>query len=385
MPKTVAIAAALAQRPGIGGHTWVVLQYLLGFRRLGWDVLFLDRLDPAHCVDHDGLPCAPQDSVQLSYLLPILDRFGLGGGFFVDLGEGQEAIGLTRNQVRAQLDQAALLLNINGYLRDEELLCRPQCRLYLDIDPGFGQMWQELGWHRSFDGHDAYATFGQAIGQPDCPIPDCGLPWIPTVPPVVLGHWPAQSAMTEGCFTSIASWRGSLHPIDFRGKRYGLRSTEFRKFVQLPMLTRQVFELSLRIDPSETADLDLIAKHGWILRDPDVVAGNPWLYRQFIQQSRAELMVAKSMYVETGSGWFSDRSACFLASGRPVLAQDTGFSQFLPTGTGLVAFSTLEEAVDGVAVLSADYPHHVRMARALTEEFFDSDRVLGQLLDRIGV
>jgi hypothetical protein len=383
--RTIAVAGALAQRPGVGGHTWVLLQYLLGFQRLGWDVLFLDRLDPGASVDDGGAVCPEPDSTNVCYFLDVMHRFGLGGVFSLAIGDGDRSIGLSREDVRRRLDDAVLLLNVNGFLRDEELLDRVPLRVLLDIDPGFGQMWQDLGLHAPFRDHDAYVTVGQNVGRPECAVPACGLSWITTPPPVVLENWPDRSGVRGDSFTSIGSWRGSLGALEYRGRTYGLRSHEFRRFAQIPRISGRSFELALRIDPTERADLELLRDGGWSLVDPRDVAGDPWTYQGYIQRSRAEFMVAKTMYVETQSGWFSDRSACYLASGKPVVAQDTGLAGHYPLGEGLLTFSSVDQALAAVEEVARDHERHARAARALAESHFDSDRVLTRLLKELDV
>ena len=185
-------------------------------------------------------------------------------------------------------------------------------------------------------------------------------------------------------FTGVGTWRGAFGPLEYCGRTYGLRVHEFRKFVRLPQLTGQPFELALDIHPAETADLALLAECGWSLVDPKTVAGNPWDYRDFIQRSLGEFMVAKNMYVQARAGWMSDRSLCYLASGRPVVAQDTGLEQLYPTGRGLLTFSTLEEAAESVYEIYRDPDAHASAARAMAEEHFDSDKVLSRLLDQLG-
>ena len=180
MAETVIVAGSLAQRPGHGGHAWVFLQYLLGFRRLGWDVLFLDRLEPEVCVDETGRPAPLEASWNLAYLPEVMQRYGLGDAFSVACDRGRRDIGLSRAEVVRQADRAAFVLNVMGYLSDPEILGRPSRRVFLDIDPGFGQMWRELGLADPFVGHDDYVTIGENIGQPCCTIPTCGLTWITT-------------------------------------------------------------------------------------------------------------------------------------------------------------------------------------------------------------
>ena len=382
---TIVIAGSLAQKAGHGGHTWVFLQYLLGFKRLGWDVLFIDRLEPEMCVDDADRPCPFEQSSNLRYFLEVMERFGLRDNFTLISDRGERFAGLSRPEVLKRTRSSAFLLNVMGFLTDEEILGHAPRRVFLDIDPGFGQMWHDLRLADVFRGHDDFVTIGENIGAPTCEIPTCGLKWITTPQPVVLDHWRPCSEISDQLFTSIASWRGPYGPLEYRGKIYGLRVHEFRKFVSLPRLSNRQFQLALDIHPAETDDLALLEANGWSLVDPSVVAGDPWSYRAYVQGSRAEFMVAKNMYVQTSSGWFSDRSICYLASGKPVLAQDTGLQGLYPTGEGLITFTTLEEALAGVEELSGDYARHAYAARALAENHFDSDKVLSRLLDELSV
>jgi hypothetical protein len=382
MSKSIVIAGALAQKPRQGGHTWVFLQYLLGFRRLGWDVLFLDRLDPGMCVDEAGRPCAFEDSLNRRYFLEVMEGFNLSDAFSLDYNRGECVVGLPRQQVLERTRNSAFLLNVMGFITEEEV--RAPRRVFLDIDPGFGQMWHDLGLHNLFHGHDDYVTIGENIGRPGCSIPTCGLKWITTPQPIVLDCWPAAGPGGD-CFTSIGSWRGGYGPLEYKGKTYGLRVHEFRKFVTLPRRSGRPFQVALDIHPAEVNDRALLDANGWSVVNPVAVAGDPWAYQAYIQGSRAEFMVAKNMYVQAHSGWFSDRSICYLASGKPVLAQDTGLEHLIPTGEGLLTFTTVEEALAGIEEISRDYPRHARAARALAQEIFDSDKVLSRLLSKLAV
>jgi hypothetical protein len=383
--ETIVIAGSLAQKPGHGGHTWVFLQYLLGFKRLGWDVLFVDRLEPEMCVDRDGRPCALDESLNLTYFLDVMHGFGLRDCYALLYDRGARVIGLPRDELIDRTKQATFLLNVMGFLDDEAILGAAAMRVFLDIDPGFGQIWRELGLHDPFAGHDTFVTIGQNIGRPECAIPTCGLDWITTPQPIVLDCWPAQPIDGDGPITSVVSWRGDYGPLDYGGRTYGLRVHEFRKFVALPRRTGRTFELAIDIHPADARDAMLLDENGWNRVDPRRVAGDPEAYQGYVQRSAAEFMVAKNMYVQARSGWFSDRSICYLASGRPVLAQDTGLAGHLPIGPGLLTFGPLDEAAAGVEELSRDYPRHARAARAIAEECFDSDKVLGSLLARLGV
>ena len=384
MRETIVVAGSLAQRPFHGGHTRGFLQYLLGFRRLGWDVLFVDRLEPEMCVDDEGNPVAFESSANVRYTKEVMERFGLSGHWALLYDGGRQVEGCTRGELVERVGRAALLLNVMGFLDDEEILGAASLRVFLDIDPGFGQMWQELGLAEPFRDHHRYVTVGARIGNPECAIPTCGIDWETTLPPVELGEWPA-AAGNGNVFTSVGSWRGPFGPIEYGGRTYGLRVHEFRRLFELPELTGVPFEVALDIDEADGADLRRLSDHGWALADPREVAADPWRYRAYIQHSAAELMVAKNLYVDTRSGWFSDRSACYLASGKPVLAQDTGLSGLLPTGRGLITFTTPDEAVAGVEAICADYARHSRAARELAAEYFAADRVLPRLLETLGV
>lgn len=384
MSGAVVIAGSLAQRPAHGGHTWVFLQYLLGFRRLGWDVHFIDRLEPEMCVDDRGAPTSFRSSANLRYLAGVMDAFGLGDRWTLLYDSGREVAGSGHDQAVDAARSSALLVNVMGYLTDEEILAAAPLRVFLDIDPGFGQIWHELGLARPFDGHDRHITVGGNVGSAACAIPTAGIDWVTTKPPVELSEWPAVPGGGER-FTSVVSWRGPFGPLEYRGRTYGLRVHEFRRFVELPERARGTFEVALDIDEADEPDRRALAEHGWRLADPLTAAGDPWRYRDYVQGSSAELMIAKNLYVDTRSGWLSDRSACYLASGRPVLVQDTGLDDVVPTGEGLVAFQTLEEAIAGAEEVLGDYARHSRAARALAEEHFAAGAVLPRLLADLGV
>lgn len=378
----IVIAGSIAQKPGQAGHTWQFLQYILGFRRLGWEVLFLDHLADASCRDDQGQRCGAENSTGARYLAEIMRAFGLDGCYSLALDDRRH-LGVDRARVKRFLADADMVINVMGFLDDDELLGAARRRVFLDTDPGFGQMWRELELADVFHGHDDHVTIGERIGLPDCEIPTCGLRWITTPQPVVLDRWPAAAAPPRPVFTTVASWRGAYGPIDYGGRRYGLRVHEFRKFAELPRSSGGDFELALHLAPEESADEQLLRDAGWSLQEPRRVAATPSSYREYIQGSMAELMVAKGMYTESRSGWFSERSICYLASGRPVLAQDTGLADLLPLGEGLLAFSTLEEARAGVEEIRRDYARHSRAAREIAVEHFDSDRVLGRLLQEL--
>jgi hypothetical protein len=356
---TVLVAGALANKPGYGGEAWVRLSYLLGFRQLGLETSFVEEIE------------RPNDAA-VAYFAEVVERFGLAGSAALVDAQGEPLYG-------EPPEAADLLVNVSGNLRCEGLLRRARRRAYVDIDPGFTQFWRDQG-ALSLDGHDVHFTTGENIGRPECPIPTGGIDWRPTRPPVVLGEWPLAADGAQDRFTTIASWR-AYGPVEVAGTRYGLKVHEFRRFVELPQRAPGTFELALDIHPAEEPDLELLRGHGWRLVDPREVARDPLSFRAYVQASGAEFSVAQGIYVETGSGWFSDRTVRYLASGKPALIQDTGFTRTLPAGEGLLAFSTLEEAAEGARSITESYELHSRAARRLAEQEFDSDRVLARLLE----
>jgi len=384
MRDTILYSGALAQTIRQGGLTWFHLQFLLGFRKLGYDVVFLDRIDDGMCVDDNGWPTAFADSVNRRDFLAVTRRFGLEQCVSLDVNRGVETLGLSRADVIARARSAIALVNVMGYCDDPGVLDAVPRRVFLDIDPGFAQMWRELGLHDAFAGHDRFATLARGIGRPGCTIPTCGLDWITLPQPVVLAEWPAAPPRPDGALTGIGAWRGPNGPVEYAGHLYGLRCHEFRKFLTVPgRCPGERFAQALAIDPGDAKDIAALEGHGWRLLDPIAAAGSPDRYRDFIAASKAEFMVPKQMYVDTASGLFSDRSCYYLASGRPVLARDTGLEHLYPCGDGLVTFTTLDEAVAGVERITADYARHCRAAREIAVAYFDSDRVLPRFLDDV--
>jgi hypothetical protein len=383
---TVIVAGALANKPFNGGEAWVRLSYILGFKRLGFRVCFIEEIDRHACHDETGAVVAFEDSSNLEYFKRVVERFGLEGSAALVYEGGERTYGLSLAELEDIAETAELLVNISGHLKLEPLLERLRKKAYIDIDPGFTQFWHaDESVAFRLEDHDYYFTIGENIGTPACPIPTGGIHWRHTRPPVVLEDWPVSKEGTQDHFTTIANWRGPFGPVHYGGKTFGLKLHEFRKFIDLPKRAPGTFELALNIHPAEVDDIDLLRRHGWRLVDPRVVAASPETFRRYVQTSGAEFSVAQGIYVATHSGWFSDRTVRYLASGKPVLVQDTGFARNLPVGEGLVAFGTLDEAVAGAERIARDYDGHCQAARALAEAYFDSDRVLGRLIEDVEV
>jgi hypothetical protein len=257
-------------------------------------------------------------------------------------------------------------------------------RVYIDIDPGWTQFWHDSGDPGArLGGHHAFYTIAENIGTPGCPIPTGGLAWRTIRQPVVLAHWPVMPGPGPGRFTTVATWRNPFGPVG--DGSLGAKHHEFRRFVELARTSTSTHELALRVDPGDGADRRLLAANGWLVVDAAEVARTPADFQAYVQGSGAEFSPAQGVYAHTASGWFSDRSLRYLASGRPVLVQDTGIADHYPVGEGLVTFDSLAEARDGETRIEADYPAHAAAARAIAERYFDSDLVLARLLDEVGV
>lgn len=387
MKTKVIVSGAIANKLGNGGATWTRLSWALGLRRLGFEVYFVEQIDRGSCVDAAGRPAPFTKSANLAYFRAVTEEFGLAGSAaLVDADSGQTA-GYPLADLTAIAADAAGLINISGHLT-LPLLRRPLRRaVYVDLDPGFTQFWHAAGnLGPRLAGHDFYFTIGENIGRPGCSIPTGEIHWRPTRQPVVLADWPVIGAPAGCRFTTIASWRGPYGPIEHGGTTFGVKVHEFRKLIDLPHRARSAsFEIALDLHPADERDRLALQDHGWRIVEPRRVASDPAAFRRYVQGSDAEFSAAQGMYVTTGSGWFSDRTVRYLASGRPALVQDTGFSQNYPVGDGLLAFRTLEEAIAATERLAADIAHHGGAARALAEAYFDSNLVLGQLVEEIGI
>ena len=381
----VVVSGALANKPGNGGNAWTRLSWALGFKQLGFQVCFVEQIAPSACVDSAGQRVPLDQSINQAYFREVTQQFGISHAVLMCGNDAEHAYGMTRSELHDMVDNADALFNISGHLQGT-LRRRFRRSIFFDDDPGFTQFWWAAGNAGArLEGHDHWFTIGENVGSSGCTIPLDGIPWRTTRPPVTLSDWPVRDTLSEARFTTVGTWRGPYGPVHYQDRTYGLKVHEFRKFLELPTRVPQDFELALDIDPGETRDLTDLTNNGWHLVDPRTVARSPGEFRQYVQTSGAEFSAAQGMYVGTHSGWFSDRSVRYLASGKPVLVQDTGFSRNYPVGEGLLAFRTLDEAVAGVDRITRDYELHARAARSLAEEYFDANRVVGRLSDEVGL
>jgi hypothetical protein len=382
---TVLVSGAIANKLYNGGAAWTRLSWTLGFHELGCRVFFVEQIGRDTCVDDAGAVTTFERSANLAYFRQIMERFGLAGSAALVYEGGEQVDGMAYAELLDVAASADLLVNISGHLTLEPLLRRLRRKAYIDLDPGFTQFWDMADSDGPrLAGHDYYFTIGENIGVSGCPIPTGGIRWHPTRQPIVLEQWPVTSGTLDR-FTTVASWRGPYGPIQYDGRTYGLKVHEFRKFLALPKLTGQRFEIALDIYPADQPDRDALLQHGWRILAPRRVVPDPETFRRYVQTSGAEFSVAQGIYVVTWSGWVSDRTVRYLASGKPALVQDTGFSHRYPVGEGLVTFRTLDEAVDGAKRIRRDYSAHCAAAHALAETYFDSNIVLSQLIEAAGV
>ena len=363
--------AGIIGRYPFGGVAWCSLMYLLGLRALGHEVFYVE--DTGECGYDPVLNTLATDpSYGTTYIQAALEPFGLGDRWAYVNYDGTYH-GRDSTDVRRYAADADLFINLSGgswFWRDE--YARIPRKIFIDSDPAYTQLAiaKAEPWYVAFfQRFDHLFTFGSNIGTPISAIPTGDFIWHATWQPVTLDDWKGEAPPGEA-FTTVMTWRiESFTDVD------GNKDQEFIKFIDLPSRTAQVFELAIN-GPQK-----LLREHGWSTLDAMRVSRTPGDYRDFIQRSKGEFGVAKHTYVATRSGWFSDRTECYLASGRPALVQDTGWTSHLPSGDGLLAFSTTEEALAALDRINADYLHHARSATEIAREHFDAGRVLPRLLE----
>lgn len=360
------------------------MAYVVGLQRLGHDVYVITDVDPKQCFDDDYRRVVFQAWEGRQYFESLMRACGVWPRCCLIYDRGQATHGMSLGEAAEVAKTAELLLNIGGKLRTPEILDNVGCRAYVDIDPAKTQVYySEYGVKSGLEHHHFFFTVGLNLGSFSCEIPTCGFVWRPIVPPVVLAMWPSHIDPRSPRFTTISSWAGK-HTFNFKGQFSGDKAEQWRAFIDLPRRTNQELEIALGIESDGyDKDIRLFKEHGWMLADPKA-----WRtlddYQRYIAGSRAEFSVANHRVVQFNTGWFSDRSARYLASGKPVLVQSTGIEHHVPTGKGLLTFTTMQEAVAGIEAINNDYLAHCRAAREIAEEYFDSDKVLGKMLGQMG-
>lgn len=380
-PLRIVLLGYIVRGP-LGGLAWHHLQYAIGFARLGHEVYFVeDSDDYPSCYDPDRNVTDTDPTYGLAFASEVFGRVGLADRWAYYDAHTDRWHGPCGDRMIDLCKRADLLLNLSGINPLRPWLEAIPARALVDTDPTFTQirhLTDPVG-HAQAEAHTAFLTFGENIGSPRSSVPDDGFPWQPTRQPVVLDAWPQTPGPPQGKFTTVMNWEIRYSVCEYAGRRYGMKADTFGPYLDLPERAGPIFELAIG---SPSAPRALLAGKGWTLCDPRATTRTPWSYQRYIQASKGEFTVAKQGYVVTRSGWFSERSASYLASGRPVLTQQTGFSDRIPTGAGLLAFNTPEEALAGIEEINRRYAFHCRAARELAEACFDANKILPALIEQ---
>ena len=370
----------------LAGVTYQFLHYLLALRRLGYDPYYVE--DSGRWVYDPALnDLSPDATSNVAAVATVLDQHGFAGkwAFRGRYAEGR-SYGMTDAQILELYRNADAFLNVTGAqeIREEHMQCKR--RIYVESDP-FGSQVQVANGNAAMiatlDAHDTHFTFGENIGNPDCGIPVQRYRWLPTRQPVAIDLWRHAYGDTGEPYTTITTWHNTGKDLEYQGERYyWTKDREFERFIDLPRRRTVPFELAVGVD--DTVKQRLL-NNGWRQRLSVDLSSSVSRYRDYIQRSRGEFTVARDQYVRPRTGWFSDRTACYLAAGRPVITADTGFGKFLPTGRGLFAFSTMDDVLAAVDAIESDYAGHCRAAAEIADEYFSAERVVGSLMERAGL
>jgi len=372
----------------VGGMVWQVLHYLVPLRRLGFDVWYIED---SYRVLYDLVNFSPalgleQCKDNIDRVARYMESVGLGNRWACRPLDGEPRGALDQSGLDRLYGDAIVGINLCGAedLGDSQKAVR--CRVYLETDPVASQVLVAQGnakMIRILDDHHWHFTYGGNFGSADCRVPLERYNWIKTVPPACLEFWnSAPPAPWDAPLTTVLNWRHKAKDVEWLGESWRFtKDREFSRFLSLP--GRSPLRLEMCIGGATDADLEEISRHGWsIKRSIDYV--DPDRYRDYIRNSAGEFSAAKELVVVTRSGWFSDRTVCYLAAGRPAIVQETGFSNFLPTGRGLFSFSNLDEAAAAIGAVASDYRRHADAARDIAHEYFDADRVVGNILRKVG-
>ena len=369
----------------LAGVTYQFLHYLIGLRRLGYDPYYIE--DSGRWIYDPHLnDLSPDAANNIKSVAPVLEAHGFGDRWgFRGHYPGGKCYGMTEAQILQLYKDADAFLNVTGAqeLREEHRAIRR--RIYVESDPMPMQVKVasgDTGTIQTLAAHDTLFSFGENLGAADCEVPIEKFRWLPTRQPVAMDLWNG-AAIGGNAYNTITTWHNKGKNIQWRGETwYWTKDREFEKFLDLPRKRPVKFELAATVDDKVKT---LLRDHGWQQRSSLDISRDIDGYRNYIQQARGEFTVARDQYVRPNTGWFSDRSACYLAAGRPVITQETGFSKFLPGGKGLFGFKTMEDILRAVDAIESDYEGNCRAARELAAEYFSAEKVLGSLMERAGL
>ena len=371
----------------LAGVTYQFLHYLIGLRRLGYDVYYIE--DSGRWIYNPiKFELSPDASQNVASIAHILEAHGFAGrwAFRGNYPEGR-CYGMSEEQILRLYREADAVLNVTASqeLREEHMAI-PR-RVYVESDPFAVQIKVAQGDESTLaalDAHDIHFSFGENLGAPDCTVPVERYKWLPTRQPVLMDLWENPfPPVSTAPYTTITTWHNKGKSIVYEGEKYyWTKDREFVRFIDLPKRRAVNFELAVVVNEETERTL---RGNGWSLVDSLPISTDVNAYREYIQRSRGEFTVAKDQVVRPVTGWFSDRSASFLAAGRPVITHETGFSKFLPTGKGLFGFLTMEDILAAVDVIESDYEGACRAAREVAAEYFAAEKVLGSLMERAGL
>lgn len=365
-------------RGPLGGMAWHPLQYVMGLACLGHDVYFVeDSDDYPSCYDPARGITDTDPTYGLQFAKHTFEKVGLGYAWAYYDAHTSRWLGPCADRILDICATADLLVNLDGINPLRPWFMKIPARAVVEGDSVFTQIRHltDPAARNLAKQHTAFLSCAENIGLTQSSIPNDGLPWQATRQPIVLDTWPATPGPAQGKFTTVMQWE-SYPAREYKGVRYGMKSDSFESYMELPERVGRILDLAVSGASTPRA---LLESKGWVVREPPTQ--NPWTYQRYIQHSKAEFSVAKHGFVISRSGLFSERSACYLASGRPVVIQETGFSDWLPTGAGVIPFSTLEEAIAGIEEINSRYEFHCQAARAIAEEYFDARKVLPRLIE----
>lgn len=381
-PKIIIGVGLAGYTKAAAGNSWVFLQYALGFRDLGWEVWLVESLPADRSRDPSGLPCPHRASEPFQYWEKLLAEFDLHHQASLWFGSDCPNEAAFKNFAR----DASVFLNLSGHFKRHDLIGHIPRRLYVDLDPAFTQIWATVyNCDMNFDGHTHFLTVGARFGKPDVLVPDTGHPWIPFLPAVYLPSWtqPDPAAGDQAFWTTVTHWHG-YPAVEWQGHSYDNKNPNFLALRDLPRQSPSRLALASDMN-AEYDEYASFVEAGWKLF-PAAEITNDWHdYRRFIAESRGEFSPAKQGYVVSRCGWFADRSVCYLALGRPVVLQETGWSDVVPPGPGILPFTDLASAAAALAKVEADYPTHCRAARQTAEKYFSTRVVLPKILEAVGI
>jgi hypothetical protein len=393
-------------RTPLAGVSWQVLHYLEGFRRLGYDIYYIEdtggwAYNPRRKTDDNESEYTYAINCQyaVNYVAKLMSSFGLQDAWAYRSRVDGRVFGLSETQVSRLFEKADALVNLTGSTCLLEEHTRVPVRIYLETDPVMRQIEVVRGDRKAIDllaAHTHHFTYGENLGAPDCGVPVTRFNYLPTRQPIVLDWWTPDWRLSSGVngrpdiparFTTIAKWRQPGKDIEWNGETYSWsKHVEFLKFIDLPRRTQQEFELALAWENEKDEEvIPQLTSFGWNVVDAISLSLDIVPYRDYILGSRGEFTVAKDQNIRLRSGWFSDRSACYLAAGKPVVTQDTAFGNILPTGRGLFAFRNMEDILSAIDTIESNYEGHCRAAREIAEEYFAAEKVLGSLMERAGL